>query len=354
LTSDQIPATDDVYFDLVFANNLPSKTINNVAYTSGWLISVALDTDPTSATSLIRNTLRYTAGAKIEYSKLCMLAKDGMLYPFTNENNTTTTKTQTNAVFDLSRIEIYQSNTTVNAGAVSPNGNLVLTGSFTNFRNQFNQYNSFSNYDTVWGEFKVNTDGWSASFMRVTNTLPTSEQNGYVYVLICNLQTVPNSFDLSEYHPVVEYRNGRICPYNPDSISNTTAFSVALTGTAYLPLLDAYMNYNWDGSYSLNTDTGNFTSNMGRKKVISVNMTAYHGVPAFDNDYDIPSGYTIDVYIINNTGATQNFIINEIKNANIYGRTDTIKFMNGTAIKITVSKNVNYTFFDVNENLMGR
>jgi len=162
-----------------------------------------------------------TAGATIYSYKLVMQSTDGKWYPLTLESGTGTTKTVSTQPFVINSPILYYATTTT----VSPN---------TTFSNVYSEvpttYLNYTANQGTWtsqlpiylkgvinssGNFVLDNTSYT-SFL--TQSLPTSE-DGFVYILLGQMYST-TGIRLFQYHPIYEYKNGRVQPYNPSHTHN--------------------------------------------------------------------------------------------------------------------------------------
>ncbi|HOA10703.1 MAG TPA: hypothetical protein PKN65_10535, partial [Tenuifilaceae bacterium] len=212
-----------------------------------------------------------TAGAAIYDYKLLMQKADGKWYPLTLEEGVGVTKTISTQEFTLNSPILFYATTT----NIAPNGTLsnvyseypVTRLSYTD--NQATRIDRLPLYlkGTVNnnGNFILDNSSYT-SF--ITQSLPTSE-DGFVYILLGQMYST-TAFRLFQYHPVYEYRNGKVQPYDPsygtfvlktgDTISGnlTIGGTLSLTQGAisgYILSSDASGNASWIAPNSVGVGT---------------------------------------------------------------------------------------------------
>src|SRR5690606_11147293 len=108
-------------------------------------------------------------------------------------------------------------NTTTNISAGVTFSNVYSEFPVTTLTRTSNQA-SFTSQLPIYLKGKINSSGnfvldnsSYTSFM--TQTLPTSE-DGFVYILLGQMYST-TAMRLFQYHPIYEYRNGKVQPYDP-------------------------------------------------------------------------------------------------------------------------------------------
>lgn len=174
------------------------------------------------------------AGTAIYSYKLLMQGPDGKFYPLTLETGTATTKTVSLQEFVMgSPVLHYATTATVAAGAALSNvySEIPLTVlNYTANQGTWVAYLPIYLRGTVLsnGNFKLDNTSYTG-FM--TQTLPTTD-DGFVYMLLGQMYST-TGLRLFQYHPIYQYKNGKIRLYETDDPRPVTKAMVegVLTGT---------------------------------------------------------------------------------------------------------------------------
>ena len=185
-----------------------------------------------------------TAGVAIYDYKIVMQASNGKWYPLTLETGTGNTKTVSTQPFVINSPILYYATTTdvaangtfANVYSEYPMTTLTYTANTSSWTNQQPIY--LKGTINSNGEFVLDNTTYS-SF--ISQTLPTSE-NGYVYILLGQMYST-TGLRLFQYHPMYEYKDGRVRPYGQGS-------------TTFAGLTDTPSAYTSSGGYLVRVNAG--------------------------------------------------------------------------------------------------
>ncbi len=185
-----------------------------------------------------------TAGTAIYDYKLIMQAPDGKWYPLTLEEGTSTTKTVSTQPFTINSPILYYA-TTTNVAANGTFSNVYSEIPMANLRYTANS-SSWTNQKPIYLKGTINSSGNFVldnttydSF--ITQTLPTSA-DGFVYILLGQMYST-TAMRLFQYHPIYEYKAGRVQPYGAGS-------------TTFAGLTDTPNSYFGNGGYLVRVNAG--------------------------------------------------------------------------------------------------
>lgn len=186
-------------------------------------------------------------GDTVQRYKLLMEGVDGKYYPLTLENSTGLTKTVSNADFKIGGNIVYYGTTTVLApDATTTNCYSEIPTAYAGYT--FNQLTGYQAYQPIYlkgtianGVFKLDNSSYTSWF---TQTLPTTE-DGFVYVYVGYMYSTNDDLRLMQYHPMYEYKDGRVRLYVPDHTHSNYIVSAQLNAALanYLPTSTAASTY---------------------------------------------------------------------------------------------------------------
>lgn len=220
---------------LIILTYVVNRSINGTLYT-GWFAQANYDSNTYDRTAWWNNI---TAGAPIYDYKLLMQGADGKFYPLTLETGTGTTKTISTQEFLINApILFYNSTTDIALNGVTSN---VYTEIPTTALNYTANQASWVSQKPIYLKGTVNANGnfvldntSYTSFM--TQDLPTTE-DGFVYIMLGYMYAT-TGLRLMNYHPMYEFRNGKLRPYDglkDELASKANLASPTFTGTPKAP-----------------------------------------------------------------------------------------------------------------------
>jgi hypothetical protein len=276
---------------------------------------------------------------------------DGKYYPLTLENSTGVTKTVSNADFKVGGNIVYYSSTTVLApDATTTNCYSEIPTAYAGYT--FNQLTGYQAYKPIYlkgtianGVFKLDNSSYTSWF---TQDLPTSE-DGFVYIYLGYMYSTNDDLRLMQYHPMYEYKDGKVRLYVPEhthsdyivsSQLNAALDDYLLTSTAastYVPKTLKINNKALSSNINLNAgDVGAVpTTRTINGKALSSNIT----LSASDVSA-VPTTRTV-----NNKALSSNITLA----ASDVGAVPTTRTVNGKAL----SNNINLNAGDVGASAIG-
>jgi hypothetical protein len=186
-------------------------------------------------------------GDTVQRYKLLMEGVDGKYYPLTLENSTGLTKTVSTADFKVGGNIVYYGTTTVLApGATTTNCYSEIPTAYAGYT--FNKLSGYQAHRPIYlkgtianGVFKLDNSSYTSWF---TQDLPTSE-DGFVYIYVGYMYSTNDDLRLMQYHPMYEYKDGRVRLYVPEHTHSNYIGSSQLNAALanYLPTSTAASTY---------------------------------------------------------------------------------------------------------------
>ncbi|HPR99529.1 MAG TPA: hypothetical protein PLU63_01750, partial [Candidatus Woesebacteria bacterium] len=256
-----------------------------------------------------------TAGAAIYDYKLLMQKADGKWYPLTLQEGTGVTKTISTEEFTLnSPILFYATTTNIAAnGALSNVYSEYPVTQLSYTDNQAARTDRLPLYlkgtISTNGNFVLDNSSYT-SF--ITQSLPTSE-DGFVYILLGQMYST-TAFRLFQYHPIYEYRNGKVQSYDPSygtfvlKSGDTISGNLTIGGTlsliqgaisGYILSTDANGNASWIAPNSSGVGTtygAGLGLTLSSDNFFSLDLAStntWTGVQTFSNNFAVGSSALI-------------------------------------------------------------
>lgn len=204
----------------------PANSIILLIYSStlngGCFMSEGSDYDSTSDYEL-RWQNSITAGTTMYGYQIVMEGIDGKFYPLTLEGTTATTKTVASAEYRIGGTILYHGTSTDLPAGSNGAGSYLWSDVYMTYLNY--TINNTTGWATAYrpvylkgtvnasGNFVLDDAGVIGSTAWVTQSLPTTE-DGKVYILLGFMNDTFGAFRLTNFHPIYEYRNGKLRLYS--------------------------------------------------------------------------------------------------------------------------------------------